>query len=148
LIRQWCDLPIDLHIITESPEKYFDLLKENPVKYVTFQFESLNSKLNIPGDIKGHEGLAVTTSTSIDAFDGCVNGEVSFILRNMGVSSSVSGSYLFNAPSIGHALMNLTKGNIEAHFQVGDFIIPLSECPIACWSTANLKNLLETIEIQ
>jgi len=126
LIRQWCDLPIDLHIITESPEKYFDLLKENPVKYVTFQFESLNSKLNIPGDIKGHEGLAVTTSTSIDAFDGCVNGEVSFILR----------------------LMNLTKGNIEAHFQVGDFIIPLSECPIACWSTANLKNLLETIEIQ
>ncbi len=192
LIRQWCDLPLDLHIITESPEKYFDLLRENPVEYVTFQFESLNAKLTIPEDIKGLKGLAVTTSTSIDAFDayavfdfilimatvpgqsggvfdknnfskirqfrkkypgkqihvdGGVNGEVSFILRNMGVSSSVSGSYLFNAPSIGHALMNLTKRNIESHFQVGDFMIPLSECPIAYWSTANLKNLLETIEI-
>lgn len=22
-IREWCDLPIDLHIITEKPEQYF-----------------------------------------------------------------------------------------------------------------------------
>ena len=28
-IRQWCNLPIDLHIITEEPDKYFDLLKSN-----------------------------------------------------------------------------------------------------------------------
>ena len=30
-IRTWCDLPIDLHIITETPEKYFGLLRETPV---------------------------------------------------------------------------------------------------------------------
>ena len=34
--------------------------------------------------------------------DGGVNAEVSFILRNMGVSSSVSGSYLFGESSVGN----------------------------------------------
>ena len=29
-IRTWCDLPIDLHIITENPSKYYDLLESNP----------------------------------------------------------------------------------------------------------------------
>jgi pentose-5-phosphate-3-epimerase len=40
-IRTWCNLPIDLHIITENPSKYYSLLEENPVEYLTFQFEDL-----------------------------------------------------------------------------------------------------------
>lgn len=190
-IRQWCDLPIDLHIITNEPEKFYQLLRENPVEYVTFQFENLTQKLDIPEDISGKKGLAIVTPTSINAFDhysnfdfilimatipgqsggvfdkvnfskirqfrtkypnksihvdGGVNGEVSFILRNMGVSSAVSGSYLFNAPSIGHALMNLTKREIESHFHVGDFMIPLSECPMVIAENLELRSILETIE--
>jgi pentose-5-phosphate-3-epimerase len=58
-IRTWCDLPIDLHIITSNPEKYFNLLIEVPVDYVTFQFEQLSKKLEIPSDITGKKGLAV-----------------------------------------------------------------------------------------
>lgn len=191
-IRSWCDLPIDLHIITENPEKYFDLLRQIPVEYVTFQFEELTRTLNIPEDITGKKGLAIITPTDIEAFnsysnfdfilimatipgqsggvfdkinfskirkfrskypnksihvDGGVNGEVSFILRNMGVSSSVSGSYLFNAPSIGHALMNLTKREIESQFHVVDFMVPLEECPVVLFETISLKNVLQTIEI-
>lgn len=190
-IRQWCDLPIDLHIITEEPEKYFDLLRANPVEYITFQFEQLSTKLEIPEDISGKKGLAVITPTSINVFDayadfdfilimatipgqsggvfdainfskirqfrkkypnksihvdGGVNGEVSFILRNMGVSSSVSGSYLFNAPSIGHALMNLTKREIESQYQVSDFMMPLEECPVVQTENFSLQLILETIE--
>ena len=190
-IRQWCDLPIDLHIITEEPEKYFDLLRSNPVEYITFQFEQLSTKLEIPEDISGKKGLAVITPTSINVFDaytdfdfilimatipgqsggvfdainfskirqfrkkypnksihvdGGVNGEVSFILRNMGVSSSVSGSYLFNAPSIGHALMNLTKREIESQYQVADFMMPLEECPVVQTENFSLQLILETIE--
>ncbi len=190
-IRKWCDLPIDLHIITEDPEKYFDLLKSNPVEYITFQFEQLSKKLEIPSDISGKKGLAVITPTSVDVFDayadfdfilimatipgqsggvfdainfskirqfrkkypnksihvdGGVNGEVSFILRNMGVSSSVSGSYLFNAPSIGHALMNLTKREIESQFKVADFMMPLDECPVVQVENISLQLILETIE--
>jgi CBS domain-containing protein len=78
--------------------------------------------------------------------DGGVNGEVSFILRNMGVSSSVSGSYLFNAPSIGHALMNLTKREIESQYTVGDFMIPLVECPKDYIETCTTKSILEAVE--
>lgn len=192
LIRQWCNLPIDLHIITDNAEKYFKLLKENPVEYLTFQYEPLKEKLEIPADITGKKGLAIITPTAIDVFeeypnfdfilimatipgqsggvfdktnftkvrrfrkthptksihvDGGVNGEVSFILRNMGVSSSVSGSYLFNAPSIGHALMNLTKREIESNYQIEDFMTPIEECPVVPKDSMNLFNVLNSIEV-
>src|SRR5690606_1916111 len=65
-IRSWCNSPIDLHIITETPEKYFELLKENPVEYVTFQYENLKERLFIPKDIPGQKGLAITTPTPVD----------------------------------------------------------------------------------
>ena len=68
-IRTWCKIPIDLHIITESPSKYYDLLRKNPVEYLTFQYENLKEPLNIPSDISGKRGLAIITPTSIDAFD-------------------------------------------------------------------------------
>jgi pentose-5-phosphate-3-epimerase len=190
-IRMWCDLPIDLHIITTEPEKYFTLLKEVPVEYVTFQYEQLSRPLELPADMPGKKGLAIITPTSVDVFDaydqfdfilimatipgqsggvfdrvnfskirqfrkrypsksihvdGGVNGEVSFILRNMGVSSSVSGSYLFKGPSIGHALMNLTSRSIESHFLVEDFMIPLSESPVVSAHQLSLSGLLSSIE--
>lgn len=190
-IRSWCDLPIDLHIITNHPEKYYDLLRSTPVEYVTFQYEDLTTPLKIPSDITGKKGLAVITPTDVTVFkdyesfdfilimatipgqsggkfdainfskirqfrklfpgksihvDGGVNGEVSFILRNMGVSSSVSGSYLFNAPSIGHALMNLTNRNVESEFQIKDFMIPVNECPVVQLSDLSLKSVLQSIE--
>ena len=190
-IRTWCDLPIDLHIITPYPSKYQDLIRDNPVEYVTFQYEDLKEKIEFPSNFTGKKGLAVITPTDIAVFqeyedfdfilvmatipgqsggvfdtfnfskirnfkkmyptksihvDGGVNGEVSFILRNMGVSSSVSGSYLFNGPSIGHALMNLTKRNVESQFVLRDFMIPLAETPVIQESNLTFKIILETIE--
>ncbi len=190
-IRQWCDLPLDLHIITEEPEKYFDLLIENPVEYVTFQYEDLKEPLILPEEITGKKGLAVITPTSVDVFDayanydfilimatipgqsggvfdkinfdkirqfrkkypsksihvdGGVNGEVSFILRNMGVSSSVSGSYLFKEASIGNALMNLTKRSVDSQFKVKDFMSPLEECPKVSKQTMAFQEVLESID--
>lgn len=190
-IREWCSIPIDLHIITEKPSKYYQLLEENPVEYVTFQYENLKEELKLPSTIQGKKGLAVITPTSVDVFDaysdfdfilimatipgqsggvfdsfnfnkirtfkkkypsksvhvdGGVNGEVSFILRNMGVSSAVSGSYLFKAPTVGQALLNLTNRNIESAFKVQDFMIPLDECPKVMLETIALKATLEEIE--
>lgn len=190
-IREWTSIPIDLHIITEDPEKYYDLLRETPVEYVTFQLEDLSAPLQLPAGITGKKGLAITTPTGIDAFDdyaafdfilmmatvpgqsggvfdaanfkkirdfqkkypqksihvdGGVNGEVSFILRNMGVYSSVSGSYLFNAPSIGHALMDLTKREVHSQFQVKDFMIPLNESPVIQLNAVTFHTVLESIE--
>jgi len=190
-IRSWCDLPIDLHIITPYPSKYKDLLRDNPVEYVTFQYEDLKEKIELPSNFSGKKGLAVITPTDVSVFqeyeafdfilvmatipgqsggvfdtfnfskirkfkkmypaksvhvDGGVNGEVSFILRNMGVSSSVSGSYLFNGPSIGHALMNLTKRNVESQFVLRDFMIPIEESPLIQLKDLSFKHVLETIE--
>ena len=190
-IKSVSNIPVDLHIITGTPEKYYDLLRETPVEYVTFQFEDLKSELNIPSDIMGRKGLAIITPTDVDVFDaysnfdfilimatipgqsggkfdpvnfakirsfrrkypkksihvdGGVNGEVSFILRNMGVTSSVSGSYLFNAHSVGNALMNLTNREVESHFAVKDFMIPLELSPKVYLSSINLRNVLQTIE--
>jgi ribulose-phosphate 3-epimerase len=190
-IREWCSIPIDLHLITSRPEKYYDLLRENPVDYLTFQLEDLKGKLEIPKDVAGKKGIAVTTPTPVDIFedyqdfhfilimatvpgqsggafdkinfdkirrfrkhfpnksihvDGGVNGEVSFILRNMGVSCSVSGSYLFNAPSIGHALFNLQGKEIESHYQIKDFMTPIDECPVVLDNEDNVGGILQTIE--
>ena len=173
-IRTWCQIPIDLHIITKKPSTYFDLLRQNPVEYVTFQLEDAEESLALPADIPGKKGLAIITPTPVSAFDdysaydfilimatipgqsggvfdainfqkirdfqkkypqksvhvdGGVNGEVSFILRNMGVHTSVSGSYLFNAPSVGHALMDLTKRDVTSQFHIADFMVPLAESP-------------------
>lgn len=190
-IRTLCDIPVDLHIITDNPEKYMDLLIEVPVEYVTFQYEPLKSHLVFPKEVTGIKGLAITTHTPVSVFseyeafdfllimatvpgqsggvfdavnfkkirdfkklypskavhvDGGVNGEVSFILRNMGVESSVSGSYLFNAPSIGHALMNLTKRTMHSDFQLADFMIPLEESPKIIGLNAPFSEVLTAIE--
>lgn len=190
-IRKQCDLPIDLHIITEHPERYFDALRQTPVEYVTFQFEQLPSGFVMPSDIPGSKGLAIITPTSTDVFDafadfdfllvmatipgqsggvfdpinfkkirqfqkkypskkvhvdGGVNGEVSFILRNMGVHSSVSGSFLFNAPSVGQALMDLTKREIQSQFKIKDFMVEKEECPILELENLTLESALKTIE--
>ncbi len=190
-IREMCDLPIDLHIITESPSKYYQELIDNPVEYVTFQYEDLKEELQIPMEVTGKKGIAVITPTSVDAFDefndfdfilimatipgqsggkfdtvnfakirefrkkfpgksvhvdGGVNAEVSFILRNMGVTSAVSGSYLFNAASIGNALMNLTQREVESHFHVKDFMIPLNESPTVRMDELSLAEILSSID--
>lgn len=190
-IRDWCSIPIDLHIITEDPEKYYALLEEHPVEYVTFQVEDLKKPLSIPSTITGKKGLAIITPTSVDVFeaysdfdfilimatipgqsggkfdaynfekirdfrkrfpgksihvDGGVNAEVSFILRNMGVTTAVSGSYLFNSASVGNALMNLTNREVESHYKVSDFMIPLKDSPVVKYSDLNIASMLQSIE--
>jgi ribulose-phosphate 3-epimerase len=74
--------------------------------------------------------------------DGGVNAEVSFILRNMGVYASVSGSYLFNSANINTALLNLKLNEIESHFQVQDFMRGLDESPVINEENLSLKNVL------
>lgn len=77
--------------------------------------------------------------------DGGVNAEVSFILRNMGVDASVSGSYLFNAANINTALLNLKLNETESHFLVQDFMRSLQESPVVYEHELSLKTALETM---
>lgn len=190
-IRELCTIPVDLHIITKQPSKYYDLLRQHPVEYVTFQYEDAEEPIDIPADIAGKKGLSIVTPTPVSVFsdftdfdfillmatvpgqsggvfdpvnfskirqfqkqfpnkavhvDGGVNGEVSFILRNLGVEASVSGSFLFNAPSVGHALMDLTKRAVTSQFRIKDFMIPISEAPVVLESSFEILNVLKAIE--
>ncbi|MBL4716228.1 MAG: CBS domain-containing protein [Bacteroidia bacterium] len=74
--------------------------------------------------------------------DGGVNGEVSFILRNMGVFSAVSGSYLFNSSTISSAILNLKLNEIESHFLVKDFMLDLDESPTIKVNDLTLENVI------
>jgi ribulose-phosphate 3-epimerase len=191
-IRTLSKTPVDLHIISNTPEKYFPLLEKTPCDYVTFQYEDLPGKLEIPSSIKGKIGLAITAVSDIDVFDqyasrfdfilmmatipgksggefnkdifrkirafrkkypekrvhvdGGVNGEVSFILRNMGVYASVSGSYLFKAETVGSALLNLKTHEHESHFAVKDFMMANGEIPVLKPGERSFENVLKSIE--
>jgi pentose-5-phosphate-3-epimerase/CBS domain-containing protein len=68
-IRKLSKTPIDLHIISDTPEKYFKLIKECKVEYVTFQYENLKSFTEFP-HLKGTEyGLAITSDTPVEVFN-------------------------------------------------------------------------------
>ncbi len=191
-IKQLSKTPVDLHIISPEPEKFYSQIEANNVDYVTFQYENLKSDLTIPTSISAKLGLAITTDTDISAFepyaekfdfilfmtttpgqsggvfdksnfkkirqfrqrfpdkrihvDGGVNGEVSFILRNMGVYASVSGSYLMNSESMGAAMLNLKTHEVDSHFQVKDFMRTVDELPLLKMNDRSVTGILQSIE--
>lgn len=78
--------------------------------------------------------------------DGGVNHEVSFILRNMGVYASVSGSYLMNNEYIGAALLNLKTHDVDSHYLVKDFMHEMDETPLVGPERRDVRTVLQTIE--
>jgi len=191
LMKKHSAIPVDLHIITPTPEKYYDLIVKHQPEFVTFQHEDLKQPLHLPKEYKGIKGIAITTPTPIDIYeqyakefgfmlfmatvpgqsggafdksnfkkiidfqkkypqakihvDGGVNAEVSFILRNMGVYASVSGSYLFNSQNIATALLNLKHNETQSHFAVKDFMRSIDDSPVVKETELDLKNVLEKI---
>jgi len=191
-IRKISDKPIDLHIISDEPQRYFSLLEKTPVEYVTFQYENLQSQLEIPDTFQSKLGLAITSDTDISVFeayknrfdfilimattpgqsggsfnksnfkkirafakhfpekkihvDGGVNAEISFILRNMGVASVVSGSYLFKSDYLGAAILDLKGQNFTSKYQVRDFMLTNGEAPILQENELDFLSILNGIE--
>jgi len=67
-IRQLSPTPIDLHIISPEPEKYYELIEQHQVEYVQFQYETMQGK-PIPAPPFGTEyGLAVVSDTPLEVF--------------------------------------------------------------------------------
>jgi pentose-5-phosphate-3-epimerase len=91
-IRELTNLPIDLHIITPNPEKYYPLLEECPVEYVTFQYEPLSEPIEVPKSISAKLGLAITSDTDIEVFDAYAD-RFSFILFMATVPGQSGGKF-------------------------------------------------------
>jgi len=192
-IRKQSKTPIDLHIISSEPEKFFPLIAETNVELVTFQYENLKKKLEIPKEIKSKLGLAIVSETDISVFnqykdcfdfilfmtttpgksggtfnkenfkkirsfrqqfpekkihvDGGVNADISFVLRNMGVFSVVSGSYLVNASGIGNAMHNLRSDYyVPSGMHVSDVMLGKDEIPLLKENGSSFLDVLKSIE--
>lgn len=77
--------------------------------------------------------------------DGGINDDLSFVLRNMGISLVVSGSFLVNADFIGGALHKLRNDKYSSHIPVSDFMMESDELPILPLN-ASVKEVLDSIE--
>lgn len=65
-IKKYSQTPIDLHLISPQPEKYFPLIKELEIEFVSIQYELVKSLPDI-GDLpKTKFGLAITKDTALD----------------------------------------------------------------------------------
>jgi pentose-5-phosphate-3-epimerase len=78
--------------------------------------------------------------------DGGVNGEVSFILRLLGVDSVVSGSFLVNNTMPGLALLELLHREVAGNFTVGDFMDGQHHIPVILEEEATFLKAVEEIE--
>lgn len=85
-IRSLSKTPVDLHIISSQPEKFFEPIVENKVELVSFQHENLKKGIKIPSEMKSRFGIAIVSETPIDIFKKYLpdrqagNGKFSFIL--------------------------------------------------------------------
>lgn len=92
-IRKYSSKPVDLHLITPTPERYYSMIAECGVEYVTFQFEELKRRIDIPTTLSAHLGLAITSETEIKVFDD-YSDRFSFVLI-MATTPGMSGG-VFN----------------------------------------------------
>lgn len=68
-IRDISSTPIDLHIISSMPQKYFGLIEELKIDYVSFQYENLEALPVLPQNSVTKFGLAICSPTPLDVFE-------------------------------------------------------------------------------
>ena len=62
-------IPIDLHMITPDPARYYGAIRDSGLEICCFQHENLTGRLDVPDDLTCRLGLAVTMGTPIDVFE-------------------------------------------------------------------------------
>ena len=68
-IRKVCRTPIDLHVITGEPNRYYDLIRKHNIELIAFQHEQLNKPLHYPKDLAARLGIAFTSETPVEEFE-------------------------------------------------------------------------------
>jgi pentose-5-phosphate-3-epimerase/CBS domain-containing protein len=62
-------VPVDLHIISKTPQKFFELIRKHKIEQVSFQLEEFSGDIKFPSDLGADVGLAITSSTPVEAFE-------------------------------------------------------------------------------
>jgi ribulose-phosphate 3-epimerase len=91
-IRRVSSTPIDLHIISSEPEKYFARIEELKIEYVSFQYEELKQIPKLPDNTHTQFGLSIISSTPVTVFDE-VKDTFSFIMLMATVPGQSGGEF-------------------------------------------------------
>lgn len=67
-LRTLTKLPIDLHLITANPSRYFELLEDNPVEFLTLQYETLEKGAALPTLGYTKLGMAFSEGSDVALF--------------------------------------------------------------------------------
>lgn len=61
--------PIDLHLITRTPERYYGMVESNAVELLTLQHELLGKRFTFPQHLHSRLGIAFTGNTPVEEFE-------------------------------------------------------------------------------
>lgn len=94
LIREYSTTPIDVHVISAHPERYFDRLLDHKVEFVSFQYEQLARHPRFPLELtqKTQVGLSLGMNTPIDVFDDYAE-DCSFVMLMTTVPGKSGGVF-------------------------------------------------------
>jgi ribulose-phosphate 3-epimerase len=67
-LRTLTSLPIDLHLIVPDPACYTELLRDNPVEFLTLQYDTLKKDSMMPTVGFTHLGMAFSKGADVSAF--------------------------------------------------------------------------------
>lgn len=71
-MKQACNLPLDVHMMIEDPERYVDSFREAGADVLTFHIEATNHAHRLISHIKeigAQAGIAINPQTSVDMLD-------------------------------------------------------------------------------
>lgn len=91
-IRKISRTPIDLHIISDRPEQYFDQINAHNIEMVQFQFENLAKPLNIQSNGVTSYGLSIMSDTPVEVFEPYASS-FNFILMMTTIPGQSGGTF-------------------------------------------------------
>lgn len=91
-IRKISSTPIDLHVISSEPEKYFSVIEELKIEYACIQYENLKKVPVLPKKRTTQYGLAFTSETDVAVF-GKAEDSYSFALMMATIPGKSGGKF-------------------------------------------------------
>lgn len=91
-IRKISSTPIDLHVISSDPEKYFSKIEEHKIEYACLQYENMNRVPKLPQKRTAQYGLAFASETATSIFKKAEDN-YSFVLMMATVPGQSGGTF-------------------------------------------------------
>lgn len=93
-IRPYSSTPVDLHVISSTPEAFFEGIMDEEVEMVSFQVENFKKPLEIPDSMQCTLGIAIMNNTPLSALEPYMQGSrFSFVLLMTTVPGQSGGVF-------------------------------------------------------